>query len=318
MAMHLVTGGAGFIGSHLSDRLAAEGRRVRIVDDFSTGRRSNVALLKERYGARVEVVEGDLRDPRICSASVEGCGVIHHHAALPSVERSVRDPLASHEVNATGTLNLLIAARDAGVARFIYASSSSVYGDTPALPKVEEQPPEPRSPYALSKLAGEEYTRLFHELFGLSTVSLRYFNVFGPRQDPNSPYAAVIPRFVTALLRREPPRIFGDGLQSRDFTYVENVVAANLAAAERKEATGPINIACGEQTSLLELLQELSSILGIAVDPSFLDPRPGDVRHSRADIGRAQRLLGFAPETGLQEGLRRTVASLKEGRTEEA
>jgi nucleoside-diphosphate-sugar epimerase len=312
LELYLVTGGAGFIGSHIADRLAADGNSVRIVDNFSTGRRETAALLRERHGSRVEVVEGDLRDPDVCTAAVKGCRAVFHEAALPSVERSVLDPLASHETNATATLRLLLASRDSGVARFVYAGSSSVYGDSPSLPKSEDMPTSPRSPYALSKLAGEDYARILHELHGQSTVTLRYFNVFGPRQDPESPYAAVIPLFIKALLRGEAPVIFGDGEQSRDFTYIDNVVDANLAAAERTDVTGSINIGCGEQTTLLRLLDVISEILDLRCEPRFEPARQGDVRHSRADITRGREHLGLEPKVGLYEGLRRTAAALKE------
>jgi UDP-glucose 4-epimerase len=309
MSIHLVTGGAGFIGSHIADRLAGEGKRVRILDNFATGRRETVEYLSGRHGKTIEMLEGDIRDEETCRQAMQDCAVVFHEAALPSVERSVREPLASHAVNATGSLNLLVAARDAGVRRFIFAGSSSVYGDAPTLPKIETQPPAPRSPYALSKLASEEYARIFNELFGLSTLTLRYFNVFGPRQDPNSDYAAVIPRFITALDGNEAPTIYGDGKQSRDFTYIDNVVDANLLAAENPDVTGVINVACGEQISLLELLALLSEIQGVSIDPVFEAERAGDVKHSRADVTRARELLAFKPRFSFKEGLAQTVAS---------
>jgi nucleoside-diphosphate-sugar epimerase len=310
--LYLVTGGAGFIGSHLAQRLAKEGHRVRVLDNFSTGHRATVSRLAEVFGDRIEILEGDIRDPDRCRAAAEGCRAVFHQAALPSVPRSVTDPLTSHEVNATGTLNLLIAARDAGVGRFILAGSSSVYGDAPRLPKVEDMPPQTRSPYALGKLAGEEYARLFHELYGLSTVTLRYFNVFGPRQDPNSPYAAVIPLFIRALREGRPPTVFGDGTQSRDFTFIDNVVEANMAAVRARDANGPINVACGEQTTLLALLERLYGIIGRRIEPIFEPPRAGDVLHSRADITRARDLLQYRPAVDLEEGLRRTAAALED------
>ncbi|MBU1699953.1 MAG: SDR family oxidoreductase [Candidatus Eisenbacteria bacterium] len=309
MLVHLITGGAGFIGSHIADRLAGEGKPVRILDNFSTGRRETISYLRDRHGAGIEVIEGDIRDGEICKAAMRGCDVVFHEAALPSVERSVQDPLASHAVNATGTLNLLVAARDSGVRRFLFAGSSSVYGDAPCLPKVEDQTPLPRSPYALSKLASEEYVRIFSELYGLSTLTLRYFNVFGPRQDPNSAYAAVIPRFITALDNNEPPVIYGDGEQSRDFTYIDNVVDANLMAAERLDVTGVMNIACGEQSSLLELLAMLAEIQNKSIAPNFEPERAGDVKHSRADVTRARERLNYTPRLSLKEGLALTVAS---------
>ncbi len=306
MARYLVTGGAGFIGSNLAEALVKSRHRVRVLDNFATGARAN---LTAGAGA-VELLEGDLRDAAIVERAVQGIEVVFHQAALPSVARSLEDPATTHAVNATGTLTLLLAARRAGVCRVVYASSSSVYGDTPTLPKREEMPSQPKSPYAVSKLAGEQYCQVFAAALGLETVSLRYFNIFGPRQDPASPYAAVIPKFLAAMRRGERPVIFGDGKQSRDFTYVENAVRANLLAAEAPRASGEaINVACGGRVTLLELVEQLNHLLGTHLDPIFAPPRPGDVRHSQADLTRAAALLGYHPTVDLQEGLARTAAA---------
>jgi nucleoside-diphosphate-sugar epimerase len=256
------------------------------------------------------VIEGDIRDAGVVRHALRGVTHVLHQAAIPSVPRSIENPIASHEVNASGTLVLLVAARDAGVRRFVYASSSSVYGDSPTLPKVESMPPAPLSPYAVGKLTGEFYCRIFHTLYGLETISLRYFNVFGPRQDPNSQYAAVVPNFIKAVTSGAPPTIFGDGLQSRDFTYVENAVQANLAACEAPAAAAgrAYNIACGSATTLLDLLKILEPILDATIRPVHQPQRPGDVKHSLAGIDEAKRALDFEPRIGLEEGLRRTLA----------
>jgi nucleoside-diphosphate-sugar epimerase len=311
-ADYLVTGGAGFIGSHIAERLLAQGERVRILDDMSTGLRSTLDDLQQRFGATLEVIEGDVADEATSRRAMAGVAFVFHQAALASVPRSLADPLATNRANVAGTLTLLQAAREAGVRRFIYAASSSVYGDTPTLPKVETMPPAPLSPYALSKYVGEEYARLYAEHFGLETVALRYFNVFGPRQDPNSPYSAVIPLFLKSLLRGEPPVVHGDGEQTRDFTYIANVVDANLAACRAAGATGCYNIACGEQISLLQILDRLQAILGTRIAPRHEAPRAGDVRHSRADIARAQRDFDYRPAVALAEGLEATVAYFRE------
>lgn len=305
MALYLVTGGAGFIGSNIVAELLQRGEQVRVLDNFSTGRRRNIASFVEH----IDLIEGDLRDLSTVSQVVEGVDYVLHQGALPSVQRSVDAPLATHAANATGTLNVLIAARDAGVRRVVYASSSSIYGDSPKLPKREDMFPAPKSPYAVSKMAGEQYCRAFAEIFGLETVCLRYFNVFGPRQDPSSQYSAVIPLFITAMLRGEAPTIYGDGEQSRDFTYVANVVQANLLAASApSNAVGRVfNIACGERYTLLDLIAALNGILGADIEPIHAAPRPGDVRHSLADVSAAQKVLGYEPEAGFREGLRRTV-----------
>jgi nucleoside-diphosphate-sugar epimerase len=302
---YLVTGGAGFIGSNIVRALLERGDRVRILDNLTTGRRTNVVDLLEH----VELLEGDLRDAELVREAVRGVDAVLHQAALPSVARSVGDPLTSHQVNATGTLALLVAARDAGVRRFVYASSSSVYGDTPVLPKSEDLPTNPLSPYAVSKLAGEQYCRVFTRLYGLETVCLRYFNVFGPHQDPASEYAAVVPKFIAAMTRGEPPLVHGDGTQSRDFSYISNVTNANLLAADTPRVGGEVfNVACGRRSSLLDLVEALNRILGTRIEPRFDDPRPGDVMHSLADISRAERLLGYEPVVHFEEGLARTVA----------
>ncbi len=303
--LYLVTGGGGFIGSHLVEELVRRGERVRVLDNFATGRRENIAP----WLARIELVEGDLCDLPAVRRAVDGVSYVLHQAAIPSVLRSVRDPLTSHAANATGTLNLLLAARDAGVQRVVYASSSSVYGDSPTLPKREDMRPVPKSPYAASKLVGEHYCRAFSELFGLETICLRYFNVFGSRQDPTSQYAAVVPLFITALLRGQPVTVHGDGRQSRDFTYVYNNVQANLLAAQASGVSGGVfNIACGKRYTLLELLTVLSDIVGLQVIKTHTQPRPGDVKHSLADISLAETHLGYRVSVTFEEGLRRTVA----------
>lgn len=306
----LVTGGGGFIGSHIVMRLLDGGHEVRVIDDFSTGRKENLA----GAAGRIDLREGDLRDPDAVRGAVEGVDWVFHEAALPSVARSVEDPLSTNAVNVQGTLQLLLAARDAGVRRVVYAASSSAYGDTPTLPKIETMPPSPLSPYALQKYAGEQYCVMFSRLYGLETVALRYFNVFGPRQDPAGFYSAVIPRFIVQLARGEKPTIFGDGEQSRDFTYIDNVVDANLLAAERSEAVGEvINVACGERITLNRLLAELRDILGVDIPAEHGPPRAGDVRHSLADISKAHRLLGYEPGIALREGLERTAAFFHPG-----
>ena len=302
MAKYLVTGGAGFIGSSIVRELLARGERPRILDNFATGKRENLADV----AARIELVEGDLRDTAVVAAACRGVECVFHEAALPSVPRSLERPQESNDVNVTGTLNLLVAARDAGVRRVVYAGSSSAYGNTPTLPKVETMAPNPLSPYAVAKLTGELYCSVFARNYGLETVVLRYFNVFGPRQDPTSPYAAVIPKFLKAIAAGESPVMFGDGTQSRDFTYVDNVVAGNLLAATAPGVSGEVmNVACGERVTLLDLHAQLCSLLGQNVQPRFSSPRTGDVQHSLADIGKARRLLGYGPIVPFAEGLRR-------------
>lgn len=304
--MFLVTGGAGFIGSHLTERLLREGHRVRVLDNFSTGTRENLAFAAG--DPRLEVVEGDITDLATTVRAAHGVEVIFHQAAMRSVPRSVDDPLGANENNVTGTLNTLIAAREAGVRRVVYASSSSVYGDRPELPKREDQPPAPVSPYAVSKLAGEYYCTVWSRLYAVETVGLRYFNVFGPRQDPTSQYAAVIPRFILWALSGEPLEVHGDGLQSRDFTYVDNVVEANLLAAKAPGVAGEMfNVGCGSRVTLLEVIRFLEGILGRKLDRVHTPRRPGDVPHTQADIGKAKRFLGYAPLVEFEAGFRRAV-----------
>lgn len=301
----LITGGAGFIGCNLARYLLEKGCRVRVLDDLSTGREDN---LRELSGS-LEFIRGDIRDPVTVARTVEDCDAVFHQAALPSVPRSIADPAASHDVNVNGTLNVLLASRDKGVRRVVLASSSSVYGDREELPRNEEQSPRPLSPYAVSKLAGEYYARSFSTVYGLDTVSLRYFNVFGPRQDPESPYAAVIPRFMEALRAGRSPVIYGDGSQSRDFTFVENVCLVNwLAATAEKPLMGEVfNVGCGRSYTLLELLENLSAVMGRRdPDPRFEPPRAGDVRHSLADIGKAARMLGYEPIPDFRAELEKT------------
>ncbi len=302
---YLVTGGAGFIGSHITEALVKQGGRVKVLDNFATGKRENI----DPFLDDLELVEGDLRNLEDVRKAVKGVEVVLHQGALPSVPKSVEDPVGSNESNITGTLNCLIASRDAGVRRVVYAASSSAYGDSPTLPKEETMKPEPLSPYAIQKYVGELYCRNFYQLYGLETVSLRYFNVFGPRQDPTSQYAAVIPRFITALAAGKAPTIYGDGEQSRDFTYVDNVVHANLLAAHAEGAAGEMmNFACGKRCTLNELLEQIQRIMQTRIEPVYTDPRPGDVKHSLADTRKSRQLLGYEPHVSLEEGLKRTVA----------
>lgn len=304
MARILVTGGAGFIGSHIAAALRAQGDEVRVLDDLSTGHERNV----EAIGAGVDFVRGSVTDPATVAAAVKDCDYVYHEAALASVPRSVEHPDASNEANVTGTLNVLIAARDAGVKRLVYAASSSAYGDTEVLPKVEDMPVRPKSPYAVAKLAGEHYVSAFATCYGMQTLSIRYFNVFGPRQDPDSPYAAVIPIFADCLLAGRAPVIHGDGEQSRDFTYVDNVVSANLKALTAEKLSGEVvNVALGQRTSLNELYRMLQEILGTDIDAQYGPERAGDVKHSEASIARAQALLGYETLVQVEEGMRRTV-----------
>jgi UDP-glucose 4-epimerase len=302
---YLVTGGAGFIGSHLVARLIERGESVRVIDDLSTGKAENLAHLP---ADRIELVEGDVADPKAIADAVRGIEVVFHHAALASVPRSIELPLETHAACVTGTVTLLDACRRQGVRRVIYAASSSCYGNQEEMPKTESQLPQVLSPYAAAKLAGELYCESFAACYPLETVRLRYFNVFGPRQDPKSPYSAVIPLFVSALLEGHRPTIFGDGLQSRDFTYVANVVEANLQAASAKGVSGKVyNIACGSSLSVLDLLKEICRLMGKPFDPEFGPARAGDVKHSWADISAAQRDLGYTARVNLHDGLRQTV-----------
>ena len=308
MSSYLVTGGAGFIGSHIVEKLVRRGQAVRVVDNLVTGKRHNLDHVNG-----VEFVEGDLADPSVAVRVVRDIGYVVHVAAIPSVPRSVRDPVTSHRANVDATLNVLIAARDAGVTRVVYAGSSSAYGDSPTLPKRETMSPAPLSPYALQKLIGEHYARLFTALYGLDTVTVRYFNVFGPRQDPSSPYSGVISQFVSALLGGRRPTIYGDGEQTRDFTYVANVVNGTLKACAAPAVGGRvINVACGGRISLKQLLATVCDLTGVAVEPIYADPRPGDVRDSQADITLAGALLGYQPVTTFREGLRQTVEWYRE------
>jgi len=305
MPTTLVTGGAGFIGSHLVDALVQRGHRVRVLDNLSTGNLANLVGVRDC----IEFVEGDVCDSTLVAKVMEGVDYVFHQAALASVPRSVEYPLDTHAACVTGTVTLLDAARKSGrIRRFVYAGSSSAYGDQPFSAKRETDLPDPISPYGAAKLAGEYYCRAFYATYGLPTVVIRYFNVFGPRQDPNSPYSAVIPLFITAILRGRRPVIFGDGLQSRDFTYVENVVHANLLAAEKPGVEGRVfNAANGKSITLLELIAALNEVLGTQVEPEFAPPRPGDIRESMADITLARRLLGYEPRVDFREGLRRSV-----------
>ena len=300
----LVTGGAGFIGSNLVERLIREGMTVRVLDNFSTGRQENL----ETVASRIELIEGDICDFGVIREAMRGVEVVFHEAALCSVARSVENPQKTNTVNIDGTLNVLVAARDEKIRRVVYASSSSVYGNNPTLPKQETQTPAPASPYAVTKLAGELYCRTFYQLFGLETIALRYFNVFGPRQVRDSPYAAVMPKFIHALMRGEPPIIFGDGNQSRDFSYIDNVVEANILAMKAKTGFGEaFNIACGQRTTVTQVANQLTQLLGVKVQPIHRESRPGDVRHSLADIAKAEKLLGYRPCTDFPVGLGYTV-----------
>jgi nucleoside-diphosphate-sugar epimerase len=313
MAEYLVTGGAGFIGSNIVETLVAEGRTVRVLDNFSSGKRESIAPFLDR----IELIEGDLRRPDDVRRAVDGVTYVLHFGAVPSVPRSVDDPLTTNEANVTGTLNLLLAARDAGAKRLVFSSSSSVYGNTPTLPKEESMPTSPLSPYAASKLIGEHYCRMFTELYGFETISLRYFNVFGPRQDPTSQYAAVVPIFIERLAHGRAPDVHGDGLQTRDFTYVADVVRANLlACAAPPVAAGHVfNVACHQQITVLDLFRTIRSLVAAArpasraaaVEPNHTAPRAGDVRDSFADITRARELLGYEPKWSLEDGLAKTV-----------
>lgn len=309
MNAYLITGGAGFIGSHLAEGLVRRGHRVRVLDNFLTGKRANLAHL----GEAVEIVEGDIRDLETCRKAAAGMDVVFHEAALPSVPRSVEDPFTTNEINIRGTLNILWAAAKGGVRRLVFASSSSVYGDDPRLPKVEGAEGMPLSPYAVSKIVGEKYLQTFAKTYGLSTVSLRYFNVFGPRQDPHSQYSAAIPLFITRILKGQAPVIYGDGEQSRDFTYVDNIVEANLIASEAPDLGGEaFNVACAERITVNALTARIGEILELPAAPVYEPPRPGDIKHSFADIARFKARTNFRPLILFDEGLRRTIQWYKE------
>ncbi|OGW54830.1 MAG: Vi polysaccharide biosynthesis protein VipB/TviC [Nitrospirae bacterium RIFCSPLOWO2_02_42_7] len=334
MGIYLVTGGAGFIGSNIVETLLGRNCNVRILDNFSTGKKENIERIIKRHSLtldrdyvfikgtdkhlpverelRLIVIEGDIRDIDACKKAVSGVSYVLHQGALPSVPRSIADPMTTNVVNINGTLNMLISSRDAGVRRFVFASSSSVYGDTPTLPKVETMPTSPLSPYALSKLTGEIYTTLFHRIYGLSTVALRYFNVYGQGQDPTSQYAAVIPKFITAVLAGKGPTIYGDGEQSRDFTYIEDCVEANILSCTETGVSGAVmNIACGRRTTLNDLFKKICDLVEADVKAEYTDARPGDVKHSLADIRRAMELLRYSPKYTIDEGLKKTIEWFK-------
>lgn len=301
----LVTGGAGFIGSHIVAQLLAEGHEVRILDNFSSGKRQNI----RPFDGSVELAEADLRDADAVRVAVNGMEIIFHHGAVPSVPRSIADPRTTIDVGVTGTLNVLLAAREAGSRKVVFASSSSVYGDTPESPKHEGMTPHPLSPYAISKLAGEQLCETFSNTYGLETVSLRYFNVYGAGQDPKSEYAAVVPKFIQLLGTGQQPTVFGDGEQARDFVHVDDVVKANLLAADAQGVAGRVfNIASGSATTINEVIDRLATLMGISVRPTYADPRPGDIRHSVADVRSAREGIGFVPGVAFQKGLERMLA----------
>ena len=311
MARYLVTGGAGFIGSHIAERLVNERQEVIVLDNFSTGKRENLTDFLDK----ITLVEGDIRDKELVKNITKGVDFILHEAALRSVPKSVKDPLSYNDVNVTGTLNLLLAAKESGVKRFVFASSSSVYGETEVLPEKEQQLPLPISPYAATKLAGEYYCRFCSAIYGLETVSLRYFNVFGPRQSLESEYAVVVPKFITCMLKDESPPIYGDGKQSRDFTYIDNVVEANiLSTSSRLNEPAVLNVASHKAYTVLDIVKYLNKIMQKDIKPTFLPPRAGDVRHTWADISGARRILGFRPQIDFVEGLTRTVKWFQEKR----
>jgi len=304
MEKFLITGGAGFIGSNICKELISQGCFVRVVDNLLTGKKSNLASIIDK----VDFIQADMGDAEVAQSAMKDIDVVLHQGALPSVPRSVDDPAATHKHCVDATFTLLLAARDAGIKRFVFAASSSAYGDTPTLPKVETMTPMPLSPYAAAKLVGEYYCSVFYEVFGLETISLRYFNVFGPQQDPASQYAAAIPAFVTAILKDEPPTIYGDGEQSRDFTYVDNVVEANLLAVRAKQTKGEvINIACGEAITVNTIIDMINELLGKDIKPNYTDPRPGDVKHSLADITLAEKLIGYKTKIPFKQGLKLAI-----------
>jgi len=304
MTKFLVTGGAGFIGSNICKELISQGCFVRVVDNLLTGKKSNLASIIDK----IDFIQADMGDAEVAQSATKDIDVVLHQGALASVPRSVDDPAATHRHCVDATFTLLLAARDAGIKRFVYAASSSAYGDTPTLPKVETMTPMPLSPYAAAKLVGEYYCSVFYQVFGLETISLRYFNVFGPHQDPASQYAAAIPAFVTAILKDKPPTIYGDGEQSRDFTYIDNVVEANLLAARAKHTAGEfLNIACGQAITVNEIIDYVNDLLGKSIKPIYTDPRPGDVKHSLADITLAEKTIGYKPTIPFREGLQLAI-----------
>ena len=309
MAKFLVTGGAGFIGSNICRELVSRGCFVRVVDNLLTGKRSNLSGILEK----VEFIEADMGDEEVARAAMKDIEVVLHHGALPSVPKSVDDPAATHKHCLEATFTLLLAARDAEVKRFVYASSSSAYGDSPTLPKVETMPTDPLSPYAAAKLAGEYYAKVFYKVFGLETISLRYFNVFGPYQDPTSQYAAAIPAFVTAMLKDERPTVYGDGEQSRDFTYIDNVVKANLLAGGAKQTSGEVlNIACGERVTVNDTIELINELLSKDIKPVYEAARAGDIKHSLADITLAEKLIGYKPVVSFKDGLEKAIGWYRE------
>jgi nucleoside-diphosphate-sugar epimerase len=304
MSVYVVTGGAGFIGSHIVEELVRRGETTKVVDDFSSGKRENLAGFKDH----VEIIEADISNVRSLPELLRGADYVIHHAAIPSVPKSVMDPLKTHHANVNATLTLLVACRDAGVKRVVYASSSALYGDSPDLPKQESMLPSPQSPYGAQKLFSEIYCQVFTKSYGLETVSLRYFNVFGPRQDSTSQYSGVLALFIPAVLQNRRPTIYGDGLQSRDFVYVQNVVEANLLACTAPGAAGKaFNIACGDRITLNSMLQQINTITGKNISPIYAEPRAGDIKHSQADISYARKHLGYEPRLSFHEGLERTI-----------
>ena len=304
MEKFLVTGGAGFIGSNICKKLVSEGCFVRVVDNLLTGKKSNLADIINK----IEFIEADMGDEHIAVSAMKDIDVVLHQGALPSVPLSIDDPAATHKHCVDATFTLLLAARRTGVRRFVYAASSSAYGDSPTSPKVETMKPNPLSPYAVSKLVGEYYCSVFSQVFDLETISLRYFNVFGPNQDPKSQYAAAIPAFVTSIMKDQPPTIYGDGEQSRDFTYIDNIVEANLLAAGAKQTEGQvINVACGQAVTVNKIIDMINDCLGKKIKPIYTDPRPGDVKHSLADITEAQNILGYKPSVSFESGLQKTI-----------
>ena len=308
----LVTGGAGFIGSHLAEGLLEEGRGVIILDNYSSGKKENVRHLSGRFADRLELVEGDIRNRELCTELAERCETVFHLAAIPSVQYSVDFPSEVNSVNVEGTLSVFDSARDAGVRSVVFASSCAIYGDSKNLPLPEDEDPRPMSPYAVSKLADEYYSRVYSEIYDFSSTALRFFNVFGPRQDPTSDYAAVIPKFVTRMLSGRPPIIFGDGEQSRDFIFVKNVVAANLAAAQAGQSGIKVNIGTGERRTLNQVVEILNRILGTSLEPEYQEARAGDIRDSVAGVSAARDLIGFEPAISFEDGLRRTVEAFRE------